>query len=188
MPAQNVADQVHSLLEESGQEVERGVRFDWLTNRAPVEDGANVPPRITYRLTALHTRLGGDWARLGAKHKQRLEFDFLVNQYTLVVVDERKHFTSARLTSLDFYDGLEHILDVERYRQLCLEFRESADSHERSRRASDFPFPGGNAAQRAYFDTAKDLLTPVHGYRLVRLPAPTGELTKSIEQTLDVLL
>jgi hypothetical protein len=121
MPAQNVADQVHSLLEESGQEVERGVRFDWLTNRAPLEDGANVPPRITYRLTALHTRLGGDWARLVAKHKQGLEFDFLVNQDTLVVVDERKP-TSARLTSLGFCDGLEHILDVERYRQLCLDF------------------------------------------------------------------
>jgi hypothetical protein len=188
MTAKNVVDEVRQLLQKRGFEVNHHVRFDWLTSRAPTETDVALPSQVKYRLLALHSRLGGDWSRLSTKRRQSLRVDIQVDSTTLIEVDEKQHFSSARLASLDFYDGVDHGLDLARYHELCSQYRDSADKYLHGREAVDFPFPGGRTAQRAYFDTTKDFLTAAHGYRLIRLPAPNGELTAAAELALRVLM
>jgi hypothetical protein len=89
---------------------------------------------------------------------------------------------------LDFYDGIDHGLDLSQYRDLCSQYRDSADKYLRGREAVGFSFPGGLTAQRAYFDTTKDMLAAAQGYRLIRLPAPDGELTGAAKLALRVLV
>lgn len=169
-------------------DVRERVTFDWLTNRAPLEDEKSPPPRVVYRLTALHARLGGDWERLRNKRTRLLTYDFVVNDEVLIEVDQLFHFSSARQETLDFYDGLDHSLDIRRYRELCTGFTDEADKYQRNLEAPDFPFKGGRTAQRAYFDAVKDLLAPAYGYRVIRLPAATDEQVDGIPLTIRVLL
>lgn len=184
----NVVDEVEERLRSMGVDLDRGVTFDWLTNRTPVDEDAQIPSRVKYRLLALHGHLGGDFAALSDKPRRYLSVDFQVGETTLMEVDRLHHFTSERLASLGFYDDLEHRLDLGLYRKLCSQHRDSADAYQRSREASDFPFEGGRRAQRAYFDTVQDLLLPAKGYRLIRLPVPDNEITDVVEMTLRVLI
>lgn len=188
MTVQSAMDEVRALLDSSGMETRERATFDWLTNRAPIEDKTFPPPRVVYRLTALHARLGGDWSKLQSKRSRRLSYDFLVNNEVLIEVDRYFHFSSARLETLDFYESLEHDLDIRRYRELCTQAAKDADKYQRSLAAPDFPFKGGRIAQRAYFDAVKDLLAPGYGYRVVRLPAATDELAEILPLTLRVML
>jgi len=188
MAARNVGTQVEQILTDLGIAAERNVAFNWMTNRAPLGDDFPAPPRVRYRLMAIHARLGGDWSRLEEKRPTSLRFNFQVNDKTLIEVDSRFHFSSARMSTLDFYDDLDHSLDVGLYRELCLRFSTTADRYRSRREAPDFPFPGGRAAQRAYFDAAKDLLAAAYGYRLVRLPAADEDLIESIGLTLRASL
>ena len=187
MTARRVVDEVQEFLQQRGFEVDRKVRFDWLTSRAPTELDISLPSQIKYRLMALHARLGGDWPKLSSKRRHYLRVDLCVDATTLIEVDDTQHFSSARLDSLEFYDGLDHGLNVELYRQLCSQHQESADKYSRGREAVDFPFSGGRSAQRAYFDTTKDFLTVANGYRLIRLPVPNGELTSAADLALEAL-
>jgi hypothetical protein len=179
---------VEQLLVDLGIPAQRNVPYDWVTNRSPLGDEFPAPPRVRYRLMAIHTRLGGDWSRLEQKRSMPIRFDFQVDAETLIEVDSRYHFSSARMTTLDFYEDLDHSLDVDLYRELCSRFSTAADRYRSQRAASDFPFPGGRTAQRAYFDAAKDLLAPAYGYRLIRLPAADDDLMESIGLRLRVLL
>jgi hypothetical protein len=188
MTIESAIDSVRHELQSSGMEIREGVTFDWLTNRAPHENEPPLPPRIMYRLIALHSRLGGDWLKLEKKRKRLLSYHFLVNEEVLIEVDRYFHFSSARLETLGFYEPLNHSLDIRRYRKLCEQFAERADRYQQRREAPDFAFEGGRTAQRAYFDTVKDLLAPAYGYRVVRLPAATDEQTENISLTLRVLL
>ncbi len=188
MTAKSGVDEVGQLLQKRGFGVSRQVRFEWLNSRAPTEADVLLPPKIKYRLLALHARLGGDWSRLRMKRRHYLRVDIQVDATTLIEVDEKQHFSSARLTSLDFYGGIDHGLDLNMYYELCSQYRDSADKYLRGREAVDFPFTGGRTAQRAYFDTTKDLLAAAHGYRLIRLPAPSGELTAAARLALRVLI
>lgn len=144
--------------------------------------------RVRYRLMAVHARLGGDLSALEQKRHTPLRFDFQVDDKTLIEVDRKEHFSSYRMSSLEFYDGLNHDLDIDSYRKLCSKFADSADRYSANRDTPDFPFPGGRSAQRAYFDAAKDLLVPANDYRLIRLPAADEELIESIGLRLRVLL
>lgn len=188
MAGKNAVSEVQQVLEDLGIAARRGVGFPWITNRSPLGDEYPAPPRVRYRLMAIHARLGGDWSHFEGKRRRPLGFDFQINDKTLIEVDQRFHFSSARMSTLDFYEDLDHSLDVELYRELCLSFSTAADRYRSKREASDFPFPGGRTAQRAYFDAAKDLLAPAYGYRLIRLPAADDDLIESIELRLRVLL
>jgi len=179
---------VEQLLVDLGIPAQRNVPYDWVTNRSPLGDEFPAPPRVRYRLMAIHTRLGGDWSRLERKRPMPIRFDFQVDDQTLIEVDRIFHFSSARMSTLDFYEDLDHSLDVELYRELCLRFSTEADRYRSKREAADFPFPGGRTAQRAYFDAAKDLLAPAYGCRLIRLPAADDDLIESIGLRLRVLL
>lgn len=176
------------LLRRRGLDVEESVRFDWLTSKTPIEPGSEIPAQLKYRLIALHKKLGGDWSRLPRKRLQYLRIDLKVGESTLIELDTLQHFSSARLTTLDMYDGLDHSLDIDAYRQLCLQYREEADKYQRTREAPDFPFEGGRTAQTAYFDAAKDLIPAAFGYRLIRIPLPEGELTEAAKLALRVLV
>jgi hypothetical protein len=188
MAGKNVISTVGQILVELGIAAERNVACDWVTNRSPLGDDLPAPPRLRYRLMAIHARLGGDWSRLEEKRRRPLLFDFQVDDKTLIEVDRRRHFSSSRMATLDFYDDLDHMLDVNLYKELCSKFSSAADRYQSKRGASDFPFPGGRTAQRAYFDVAKDLLSSAYGYRLIRLPAADEELIESIGLSLRVLL
>lgn len=180
--------EVTQLLNDAGLETSTNVTFPWMTNRVPIEDDPMTPARIVFRLTALHVRLGGDWDRRVNKREKKLRFDIMVGSTTLIEIDPIDHFTSEREISFDYYDEMDHQLDIERYRDLCKSNREHADKFLQNRSTTDFPFPGGRASQVAFFDTAKDLLAPAHNFRLIRLPAPEGELTPLMSLTLRVLL
>lgn len=171
-----------------GISVQRAVPFKWVTNRSPLGDEFPAPPRVRYRLMAIHARLGGDWLKMERKRTMPIRFDFQVDDATLIEVDRRHHFSSARMSTLAFYEDLDHSLDVDLYRDLCSKFSTAADRYRSTRESSDFPFPGGRTAQRAYFDAAKDLLAPAYGYRLIRLPAADDDLIESIGLRLRVLL
>lgn len=188
MSGRNAHSRVEQILMDLGIAAQRAVPFKWVSNQSPLGDEFPAPPRVRYRLMAIHARLGGDWSRLEQKRRMPIRFDFKVDDQTLIEVDRRPHFSSARMSTLDFYEDLDHSLDVDLYRDLCSRFSTAADRYRSKREASDFPFPGGRTAQRAYFDAAKDLLAPAYGYRLVRLPAADDDLTESIGLRLRVLL
>lgn len=177
---------VGEVLNHLGLLAKRQVTFTWMSNRVPLD--GDVPPRIRYRLMAVHSRLGGDWERLEQKRRSPLHFDFQVEETTLIAVDRRHSFTSARNQTLGYYEGLQHSLPIPQYRDLCHKFSDKADRYQAKRDAPDFPFSGGRGAQRAYFDIAKDLVVPANGYRLIRLPAADAELIEGIELRLRVLL
>lgn len=179
---------VHQILSDLGLAVGRRVALPWLDNRAPLGDEFPAPPRVRYRLMAIHARLGGDWTRLEQKRRAPLRFDFQVDDSILIEVERRYHFSSARMATLDFYDELDHDLDLSLHRELCERFSQAADRYQRKREAPDFPFPRGRSAQRAYFDAAKDLLAAAHGFRLIRLPAADRGLVEGIDLRLRVLL
>ena len=185
--AGNVVSTVEQILADLGIASQRSVAFGWVTNRSPLGDDFPAPPRVRYRLMAIHARLGGDWSRLEQKRLRPISFDLQVGDI-LIEIDRRYHFSSARMSTLDFYEDLDHTLDLDQYRELCSRFSGDADRYRSTREAADFPFPGGRTAQRAYFDAAKDLLSAAYGYRLIRLPAADDELVKAIGLRLRVLL
>lgn len=188
MEGKNAVSQVQEILDDLGIAARRKVGFDWVTNRSPLGDEFPAPPRVRYRLMAIHARLGGDWSRFERKPRRPLSFDFQTDDKTLIEVDRRFHFSSARMTTLDFYEDLDHSLDVTLYRELCSRFSVAADRYRSKRQTTDFPFPGGRTAQRAYFDVAKDLLAAAYGYQLIRLPTADDELVESLGLRLRVLL
>lgn len=186
MTFEGVVSFIEGLLNDLDLRFERDVTVGWMTNRAPIGDAGAVPPRVRYRLMAMHTRLGGDWSKLEAKRSASLRFDFRVGE-TLMEVDRPQHFSTARSTTLDFYDELDHSLDIDQYTKLCAGLAESADRYRAGLQAADFPFPGGRTAQRAYFDAAKDLLAPANGFRLLRVPAVDGVSADDIAARLRVM-
>jgi hypothetical protein len=188
MNKRELVEEVRTMVSAAGLDVWTNVAKPWMSNRTPTDDDATKHPRVVYRLTALHTRLGGEWENRSQKKEQPLRFDLQVGDSTLLEVDTIRHFSSARLTSLDFYDEMDHLLDLERYRELCEKHRDEADNTMRFRQSGDFPFAGGRKAQAAFFDTAKDLITPPNGFRLIRLPVPEGEITELTSLTLRVML
>lgn len=188
MQQKNVITRVGKALAGLGVSPKQNISFEWMTNRSPMEDEYPCPPRVRYRLIAIHGRLGGDLSALEQKRHTRLRFDFQVDDKSLIEVDRKEHFSSHRRSTLDFYDDLSHALDVDAYRELCSRFADRADRFQAMRQTPDFRFPGGRSAQMAYFDAAKDLLVPAFGYRLIRLPAADEELIENIGLRLRALL
>ena len=148
------------------------VKVEWLSGKGHLEAAAQgAPKQALERLAALHSALGGDPQALAAKRRMSAAADFaLAGGRVLVEFDEFQHFSSARLRSLDVYDGSGATLDVARYRGLCLRNLAKADSYRTAKETPDFHFPGGRTAQRAYLDTVRDLLAPAFGHVLLRVP------------------
>ncbi len=171
---------IKTLMRNAGYETETRVAFPWLNNRVPLMGDTATPAVVVRRLSELHSHLGGNWMDRLSKRETPLTFDMKIGQRTVIDVDLLNRFTSARLTSLDFYHGTHHELDIRHYRNLCNKYHEEADRANQSKTTPEFPFPGGRNAQAAYFDFAKDLLVPAHGFQLIRVPAPQGEMTSAL--------
>lgn len=132
-------------------------------------------------------RSRGDLLKLQNKRRSPLPVDFDVGQRLLLEVDEPQHFSTPRLQTLDFYEGLQHDLDIDRYRDLCIRYSGEADSYRRTKAAADFPFPGGRTAQRAYLDAVRDLLAPAFGFMLIRVPSPTRDMRRAALEAVEAI-
>jgi very-short-patch-repair endonuclease len=141
-----------------------------------LEPGAQrTPAALLATLATIHAELGGDATLLASKRLSRPKLDLFLGDAVVVEVDEIQHFSSARLRTLSHYDGLEVGFDVDLYRALCAEHARRADAYRRAKTATEFPFPGGRTAQRAYLDAARDLLGPANGWTVLRIAAPDGD-------------
>lgn len=122
----------------------------------------------------MHARLGGDELLLRAKAERPLNPDFVLPNGQLVEVDEIQHFTSDRLLTLEHHPtGASLGFDRGTYRELCDHHHGTADRYRADKTATDFPFPGGRRAQRAFLDAVRDLIAPyLTGHPVLRVPAP----------------
>jgi hypothetical protein len=141
---------------------------------------AAVSPEVLSGLSAAFNLLGGNEAESLAKRRSQLRVDFLIEPSTIVELDEFQHFTSARLQTLDFYEGLDHGLDLSTYRRLCKRHGAAADRYRAAKPAAGFNFYGGRSAQRAYLDMCRDLLAPAFGERVIRIAAPTSSVEAAV--------
>jgi hypothetical protein len=81
-------------------------------------------------------------------------------------IDERQHFTSARLGTFDFYDGhVRTAFDIEAWRSRCNELRGRESGGGFARPCPPlFPGPGGRHRQRAFRDFLADALPVAKGW------------------------
>jgi hypothetical protein len=129
-------------------------------------------PVIT-TLKTIFDRLNGDENGLiGGAHRM-LQLDWLIDESKLVVeIDESQHFTTERLVTLRSYPAdAEVAFSVSEYITLCEILRAGSDLYRAEKPARGFQRPGGRRAQRAYFDAVRDLVAPLSGWRVFRVPA-----------------
>jgi hypothetical protein len=146
-----------------------------LSGRGPWADGlAAAPSPVRKTLANMHALLGGDALLLRAKAERALSPDFVLPNGQIVEVDEIQHFTTDRLRTLELYPPDVSLgFDLGTYRELCQRHHRSADGYRAAKHATDFPFPGGRRAQRAFLDAVRDLLAPhLTGHPVLRVPAP----------------
>ena len=150
-----------------GVPAERHAQFDWLKNKpTPEHFGVHYP-----KILNLFERLGGDEDGLFGKADGFLTPDayFPEPYYFIFEFDELQHFTAPRQMTLTLYPAdVPLAFDREQYLRLCAEHHEPAlrkGTDRFRRKTTDFPFVNGRAAQRAFFDTFRDWLPPLHGLR-----------------------
>ena len=167
------------LASAQGLNLDRKATFQWLTNRGHLEPRleGHVPEDVLASLSEIYGALGGDEETLGSKRRQLLRPDFvLAKEELLIEVDELQHFTSDRLTALELYPEQVPLgFDLDEYRRLGATWSARADSYRATKQAAGFARHGGRRAQRAYFDSVRDLLTPYFTQRVLRVPAPEGD-------------
>ena len=182
-----------ALVEEVlGITAERRRQFDWLCNK---------PRRIDFgehydAVMALYADLNGDWEGTTAKAEGYLIPDayFPEPYHFIFEFDELQHFTQYRARTFQFYPtNITFAYAPQQYHQFCQQHHVAAlaKGPDRFRRhTADFPYPNGRAAQRAFFDTFRDWLPPLHGLNpTVRLAEfevisiLNGELTGNAAKT-----
>ncbi|MDE0041429.1 MAG: hypothetical protein OXT74_05300 [Candidatus Poribacteria bacterium] len=150
-----------------GVPADRGAQFDWLRNKPTAEHFGDFYPNILH----LFEGLGGDKDGLFGKADGYLTPDaYFPEPYNFIFeFDELQHFTAPRQKSLTLYPAeVPLAFDREQYLRFCAEHHESAlrkGTDRFRRKTADFPFVNGRAAQRAFFDTFRDWLPPLHGLR-----------------------
>ena len=157
-----------------GISAERRAQFGWLRNKPRREDFGKHYDAVI----ALYTALEGDWEGTTAKADGYLIPDaYFPEPYHLIFeFDELQHFTQFRERTFQYYPAdIEIAYAPQKYRQFCQEYHAAAlaKGPARFRRhTADFPYTNGRAAQRAFFDTFRDWLPPLHGLN------PTLRLTE----------
>ena len=181
-----------------GIPAERRAQFDWLRNKPRREDfGEHYDAAIE-----LYTALEGDWEGTTAKVDGYLTPDayFPEPYHFIFEFDELQHFTQYRERTFQFYPAnIKIAYAPQKYLQFCQQHHTAAlakGPDRFRRRTADFPYTNGRAAQRAFFDTFRDWLPPLHGLnptlRLAEFevtPILNGELTDTAAKTyMDRLL
>ena len=166
---------------QAGVPLRAGTSVAWLSGWGHREPGAaSAPPAVLERLATIHAALGGDAASLTLKQRRFPGMDFWVGGRVILELDEIQHLSSQRLTTVDHYEGLAHHVDLATYRLLCGRHQAAAGRAFAHKTSKDFAFAGGRTAQRAYLDAARDLLGPVFGARVVRVPAPLMHVGEAV--------
>ncbi|GGF36349.1 hypothetical protein GCM10011519_07320 [Marmoricola endophyticus] len=140
-------------------------------------------------LANIFEALGGQPDELASKPMRRLSGDFVhAPTGTFIEVDERQHFTSHRLKTLDLYpSGARLGFDIEEYRDLCRGLAAKADRDFAHKAAAGFG-PGGRPRQRAYNDALRDLVTPsMELPPVIRVAAPDRDGVAAYERVRDSL-
>lgn len=157
-----------ALVEEVlGIPAQRRAEFEWLINKPLAEHFGPYHPMVI----DLFERMGGDPDGLFAKADGYLIPDayFPEPYHFIFEFDELQHFTAFRKQTLEVYpEGVPLAFDRHKYIQFCVKYQEAAiqkGTDRFRRKTADFPFINGRAAQRAFFDTFRDLLPPLHGLR-----------------------
>jgi CubicO group peptidase (beta-lactamase class C family) len=155
---------------EDGIELSRQ-SFGWLSQQGhlALPESAAV---ARHALQRIYLALGGDLEVLAAGRSTMLRGDFFHDaSRTLIEIDESQHFTSARLTTLDFYpEGLDLGFELEDYRAHCQSWRAKSDGYYRAKAARGFGAEG-RQRQRAYYDALRDISAPAMGYSIIRIAA-----------------
>lgn len=138
-----------------------GFKFDWLTNKHSEQHFQQFYPAIE----TIFASLNGE---LFANKKKRLEYlkcDAYFPEHNFIFeFDEYQHFSSARLKALYTYPSAICVgFNLSQYKEWATVYKFCADKYRYKKKAVDFPFEGGRTAQRAYLDSFKDLLPPLHG-------------------------
>lgn len=148
-----------------GVPAERRAQFDWLTNKpTPEHFGGHYST-----ILRLFEELGGDEDGLLGKADGFLTPDayFPEPYHFIFEFDELQHFTAARQKTLMLYPAeVPLAFDRGQYLRFCAEHHEPAlrkGTDRFRRKTADFPFVNGRTAQRAFFDTFRDWLPPLHG-------------------------
>lgn len=179
---------VAELASAEGIELVPGRAAQWLSGRGHLNDVVKsaAPASIIAALAKIHEDLGGKAALLAAKRAGSPPTPDLIHVPTgsIVEVDEVQHFTSARERSLGLYPSCAELgFEMSDYLDLITTWRPKADRAYAHRTSSDFPSPGGRQAQRAYYDSLRDLLAPTFtGHPVVRLAVPDRSLTGVVER------
>ncbi|MGK3949155.1 DUF7255 family protein [Microbacterium sp. K2] len=145
-------------------------RVDWLNTHGHfmLPDAAASAVRALQRV---FDELGGNEEEQRSKRWGSLPSDLLhLESRTMVEVDEMQHFTSFRLLTLRAAPS--GAVDRDRYAELCGRWSPQADRYRASKVAKGFPGSHGRARQRAYNDLLRDIVAPLMGYRMVRVPVP----------------
>ncbi len=148
-----------------GIAAERRAEFDWLRNKPRHEDFGEHYDAVM----ALYTELEGVWENTTAKTDGYLTPDayFPEPYHFIFEFDELQHFTQYREQTFRFYSGNIPLgYEPQKYRQFCQQYHTAAlakGPDRFRRRTADFPYTNGRAAQRAFFDTFRDWLPPLHG-------------------------
>jgi hypothetical protein len=162
--------------------------FSWLCQQGHFALSEDSEARET--LSRIYIALGGDEEVLATGRTTRLTGDFVHEPTgTLIEIDESQHFTTARLTTLDYYpDSLGLGFSLDRYKALCRRHREKSDRYRAAKEARGFG-PGGRTRQRAYYDALRDVATPAMGHPpLVRVDAGHGNGAAAYRAHRDRLL
>lgn len=155
-----------ALVEEVfGRTAERRAQFDWLQNKPRSSDFGEHYDTVM----ALYAELEGDWQGTTAKTDGYLIPDayFPEPYHFIFEFDELQHFTHYRAETFRFYPAnIRLAYEPQKYRQFCRQHHVAAlakGPDRFRRRTADFPYRNGRAAQRAFFDTFRDWLPPLHG-------------------------
>ena len=148
-----------------GIPAERRAQFEWLRNKPRPEHFGKQYETVI----ALYNTLKGDWEGTTAKTDGYLIPDAYFPQpyHFIFEFDELQHFTQFRERTFAFYpERIEVAYAPQKYRRFCQQYHAAAlaKGPPRFRReTADFPYTNGRAAQRAFFDTFRDWLPPLHG-------------------------
>ena len=155
-----------ALVEEVfGTTAERRAQFDWLRNKPDPQHFGKYYDAVM----SLYAELQGDWEGTTAKADGYLIPDayFPEPYHFIFEFDELQHFTRFRERTFQFYPANIPLAYVPlEYKQFCQQHHVAAlaKGPARFRRhTADFPYTNGRAAQRAFFDTFRDWLPPLHG-------------------------
>ncbi|ANJ25728.1 hypothetical protein [Agromyces aureus] len=154
---------------------------EWLNTRGHL----HLPARAAAAMPVMERAfelLGGDSVAMQSKRLSKLPNDLLHEaSRTMVEVDEFQHFTSMRGLTLDVLEDQSVGYDAAAYRELVRTWHPKSDRYFHSKITRGFPGPFSRGRGRAYFDLLRDVVSPLMGYQVIRVPAVDEATSDSLK-------